>query len=200
VLIVYGPKPGTEVSFPLKISPPSEIEDGKGGKLTIPPKRGVDGDAVIRVTAKVPSEADRREIDAHLSRATVESADGNFRIVSSREAHSNWRAAAIKKLIVRIDELQIVDPSAPTDLSKALAIVTPQDLLTYADDDVINAIVDVVMDRIRLSEALAGKFDGRSSSSPAVTTPPVVTAETAGGMGSAQLDSAIAPPIARTST
>lgn len=200
MLIIYGPKPGTEVTFPLSISPAREIDDGKGGKIKIPPKRNVGGNSVIKVTAKVPSEADRRAIDAHLARTTIESEDGKIRIVGSREAYDNWRAAALRKLIVRVEDLRIVDQTAPDDPAKGQAISTAEDLLTFADDDVLNAVADVVMDRIRLSEAIAGKFDGRSSSSPAAITAPGETAANADATGSAQPARVTVPPSDPTST
>lgn len=204
MLIFYGPKPGTQVKFPLKISRPVEMEiDVPGGgkkKMPIPPLEGIGGDAVIQVTAKVPSEADRREIDALLSRSTVEDDKGKLRIQTTGQAHDAWRFAAIRKLVVNVDDLKIVDAAAPDDPARTQWIHTADELLTFADDVVITALVDVLMDRIRLGEAVAGNFDGRSSSSPAAITAPAATVESAEPRVSALPVPATVPPTIHGST
>lgn len=196
MLIVYGPKPGTHVTFALKISPPREIEGAGGKKIPVPEKRGVSGDLVIQVTAKVPSESNRRAIDAHLERSAVETADGKMRIVGRSEAYNAWRFAAIRELLVKVADLKMVDPRAPDDPEKTTYIRTADDVLELADDDVITGIADVLMGRLSLGEALSGNFVGRFSSSPGANPPLAATVESADGTTSA----APAPAIARPTT
>lgn len=200
MLIVYGPKPGSTVIFPLTISPPREVVLPDGRKLPLPEKKGVGGDRVIKVTAKVPTEAQRRSLSVHLERSTTSTDDGKLHIVGSREAYDNWRFAAIRELVVHVDDLKLVDPSAPDDPEKVLWIHSAEDVITYADDDVINALADVVTDRLQLGEILLGNSERRSSSSPAATQPQSATAEIAERKTSADPEGATAHSPKKTPT
>ncbi len=161
MIVLHGCKPGSTVSFPLKIHATSIIvHDDEGNSRTFSgtKKELIGGDGVLKVTATVPAAAKKREIDALLTASAEHDKDGKIRIVSRREAFERWRTAAIRAFVQRIDDFKIVDTRAADDPEMVLWIHTVDELLEHADDDVLNAIVDVVLDRARLADAVAGKF------------------------------------------
>lgn len=197
--IIYGPKPGTVVTLTLEVPSVTEIPDGKGGTIKIPPSsEGISGQA-IRLQLKVPSNGDRRKINALLARSRIDNTTGSVRLLASREAVEEWRAAVIRDLVVRVDDLVIIDESkTPAERTE---IHTPDELLQLADDeDLLEAIAGLIMDRVRLTEALRGNSSGRHSSSPAEILPSVGTASHVDGTVSAEPVTVTARPTDPTST
>lgn len=197
MIIVYGPKPGTEVTFPLKVDRPTSLSL-PGGSIPLPEIKGVDGNTV-KITAKVPSDKDKRELRHLLNTTRVEVLEGNDKLLlqTSKQALDKYHDAVLTQLLVRLDEYQIADerPGIPP-----FEPHTPAEVIEFVDEHTKTAIVDTLMDRTRLSESLRGNSAGRSTSSTAATPALDGTAANAASSGSASSERAIAPPTSPTST
>lgn len=200
MIIVYGPKPGTEVVFDLTITRPTELTLQNGKSFPLPKVMGVEGNTV-KLTVRVPSDADKRELRHHLVTTRVEVLDGKdqIKVQTSKQALERFHAAVIGKLLVRLDGYQMVDPRPGIGIPP-FEPHTPEEVMEFVDDDTVSAIVEVLMDRTRLSESLRGNSDGRSTSSTAATPALDGTAASAASSGSAESARAIAPLSEPTST
>lgn len=174
---VYGPTPGTQVTFDLPIQA-KEAPAAKGRKESA----GKESGGTLRVTAKIPSERQKRVLTYRLSKMRVEEAGGQVRVVQSPELVDEFNEAALTEFLVRVEGLELRDPRT-NDV--VLVIGTPAEVIEHAPLHVRTAIVDVIMQRVRLNESLTGKSEGRSSSSTAETPPADGTAGSAESSASA---------------
>lgn len=198
MIIVYGPKPGTEVTFPLKVARPTSFTLPGGADIPLPVAAGIEGDTV-QVTAKVPSDADKRELRHHLVTTRVEVLEGkdHIKVQTSKQALEKFHAAVVTKLLVRLDGYQMADPRPGIPPFEPH---TATEVMEFCDEHTITALVETLMDRTRLSEAIRGNSDGRSTSSTAATPALDGTAANAASSDSAKPERAIAPPTSPTST
>lgn len=184
-MIIYGPKPGTEVDFDLTIEPKSEIDDGKGGKIPIPPPEGVEG-RTVHVWAKVPSESARLHVNGILSRSRVERIEGGgggVKILAAHEVHEAWQAEVLRQFLVKLEGLELRDGD---DDPEPLALSTPDLVIEHAESWIKLGLAEVLSSRTKLSEALRGNSNGPRNSSPPDTSPSSGTAGRAGRNSSAK--------------
>lgn len=199
-IFAYGPRPGRTVTFSLTVDRPKSLPDGAGGTIDLP-DTGVKG-TTVRVTARVPSQEDRETISAHLADTTIQAISADrFRLNARGDSFQRYQREAILRLLVRLDDYVHEDDTLPEgDPERRFEPHTPEEVLLCVDGDVKNAIVEVLMSRIRLGEVLRGNSDGRSTSSTAAIPALDGTAANAASSTSAQVERVTAPPTSPTST
>lgn len=184
--VIYGPKPGTPVKFTLVV-PATETIKIDGKDVPIEEVADVAGDT-IEIEAKVPSEGDKRKLGALLATSRIDSAGDRIRVVTKREAHAEWRAAVLKEFVTGVSGYQV----QPAE-GEPLTIANAEQLVAFGESLVLEELVDVLMDRTRLTEAIRGNSKGRSRISQAETNPSNGTATSAAPSSAAPTAGAIAP-------